>query len=200
MASKSIHERMAEKIKVSDSRQYGGTFCQEWQANKHKFGYGVIWFEGKNRQAHRLSFAINNGKTLDEIQDVCVLHKCDNPSCVNPKHLFSGSNLDNMQDKVAKGRQSKGDTHGARIHPESRPRGNKHYAKSRPELLPQGERNGSAKLTWSKVDEIRAKYAAKIANQPQLAKEYGVHQTVISEIVRIEKWKPQFKPQSASCN
>lgn len=78
--------------------------CWEW-LGKARCGksmlYGQFWLEGKNATPHRVSYEITYGvfdKTFH------VLHKCDNPICVNPKHLWLGTNLDNIRDKMKKGR------------------------------------------------------------------------------------------------
>ena len=76
-------------------------FCWEWLAGKDKDGYGKIKIRGKTLQAHRVSWGIHNGPIPEGIG---VLHRCDNPSCVNPLHLFLGTTLDNMRDRDAKGR------------------------------------------------------------------------------------------------
>lgn len=79
------------------------TECWEWNAYKDRDGYGVFQLNQYPIQAHRASWLLNKGdiplKTL-------VCHTCDNPSCVNPKHLFLGNNSDNMQDMLQKGRDN----------------------------------------------------------------------------------------------
>jgi len=84
--------------------------CWEWQAAKDKQGYGKFSYKGKDMLAHRASWMIYNGKIPDGI---CVLHKCDNPSCVNPKHLFLGTRKDNAKDMLNKGRSVRGEKHSA---------------------------------------------------------------------------------------
>jgi len=83
--------------------------CWEWIGNGDINKYGTFYCFGANTQAHRFSYRITNGNFLKEL---CVLHKCDNPSCVNPNHLFLGSHNDNVQDKVEKNRQAKGSKNG----------------------------------------------------------------------------------------
>lgn len=77
------------------------TWCWEWQKTRNSSGYGVMFYRGGMRLAHRVSFELFNGKTLGSL---CALHRCDNPCCVNPFHLFSGTRADNRQDMIDKGR------------------------------------------------------------------------------------------------
>ena len=91
--------------------------CWEWQGGKTKNGYGVLFTGGRdelgrrNRMlAHRFSFKFYNG-FLPEGKLVC--HTCDNRPCVNPKHLFLGTYLDNNRDMMAKGRFVVGEKHYA---------------------------------------------------------------------------------------
>ena len=75
--------------------------CWEWQAYLNKNGYGAFGINGKSYLSNRVAFEYSNGY-LDK--DICVLHKCDNRKCCNPKHLFLGTRVDNNNDKVRKGR------------------------------------------------------------------------------------------------
>ena len=79
--------------------------CVEWPYGKNAMGYGVIDYEGSCQLVHRVSF-IRHKSILST--DECALHKCDNPSCFNPHHLFKGSRIDNNADRVKKGRGTKG--------------------------------------------------------------------------------------------
>ncbi len=92
-------ERFNDKYVVASSG------CWEWTASKHRQGYGRLRLGkkgGKTLQAHRVSYELFNGPIPD---GVLVCHVCDNPSCVNPTHLFLGTHKDNMTDKYNKGRQ-----------------------------------------------------------------------------------------------
>jgi len=75
--------------------------CWNWLAGKDKDGYGKIKIARKDLRAHRVSWEIHNGIIPGGL---LVLHRCDNPSCVNPSHLFLGTALDNNRDRDAKGR------------------------------------------------------------------------------------------------
>lgn len=107
------------------------TRCWIWLAGKYaNSGYGQF----RGTRAHKYIYEIVVGKVLD---GMLVMHKCDNPSCVNPDHLFMGTPADNMEDKVRKGRQS-------RVGCSKNP--------------PIGERNIKAKLTEKQVVLARELY------------------------------------------
>lgn len=96
----SIRERILQRSKKISSG------CIVWTGTK-SHGYGVLnLYLGKNKNylAHRLAYELANGPILDKS---FVLHSCDNPQCVNPKHLFLGSQKDNMLDKQCKHRAAK---------------------------------------------------------------------------------------------
>jgi hypothetical protein len=79
--------------------------CWLWKNPSHPFGYGRFKFNNKIQLAHRVSYKLYN---RDITSSECVLHKCDNPGCVNPDHLFLGSRKDNALDRTMKGRTLRG--------------------------------------------------------------------------------------------
>jgi hypothetical protein len=80
--------------------------CWTWIGGHDHRGYGYLRLPGRSggqTGAHRVAWMLANG----DLPEGChVLHRCDTPSCVNPRHLFLGTNYENVQDKVAKGRQA----------------------------------------------------------------------------------------------
>ena len=147
-------ERFWEKV---DRR--GPNDCWPWQGGGKKDGYGSFYTGERLDGAHRFSYELNKGPITDGLW---VLHKCDNPRCVNPDHLFLGTQTDNMQDCSVKGR-----------------------AKGGPHL---GTDNINAKLTEDAVRDIRQRYAGgEIA--PTLALEYGVSHPAIYAVIHRRTWK-----------
>lgn len=84
----------------------GDDECWEWTACKDECGYGVKIMQRRKYKAHRLSWILHNHQEIPFGLYAC--HKCDNPSCVNPKHIFLGTQKDNMDDMYRKGRQGTG--------------------------------------------------------------------------------------------
>jgi len=78
--------------------------CWIWTGAVTGSGYGVIYRDGEQKSAHRISYEVHNTELS---KDDVVCHKCDIPCCVNPSHLFVGTALDNMQDMIKKGRGNK---------------------------------------------------------------------------------------------
>lgn len=153
-------ERFWSKVKFSDIDE-----CWEWNAATYKgCRYGAFLYARSNGKrnsghAHRFMFISLFGDLPTHIH---VLHKCDNPICCNPNHLFSGTNLDNILDRVAKGRSSKW----------IRPFGSKHHG---------------AKLTESKVIEIYKKLKSGMRTI-DLSKEYHVSEPTIQDIKHGRTW------------
>jgi hypothetical protein len=142
--------------------------CWVWTGGKFVRGYGS--FRPGRRgdasvRAHRFSWELTNGP-IPEGMIVC--HRCDNPSCVRPDHLFLGTNQDNTTDARRKGR-----LRPPRTAFERRSRGEKHWA---------------AKLTWATVAAIRTAASAG-QSQRSLARRYGVNRVTIRNVVRGTTWK-----------
>lgn len=131
--------------------------CLQWPHKIHTQGYGVCHYAGREWRVHRLAYLIVHGELPDEAR---ILHRCDNPPCFNPKHLFSGTQTENLLDMRAKGRGS----HGINLNPLTK------------------------KLTNEKVIEIRERYEKGGVTQQTLAAEFGISQNGISGIVRRRTW------------
>jgi len=91
-------ERFNSRSKINEK-----TGCTEWQTSFLRNGYGSFSIKDKTYSAHRISWIINKGEVP---KGLCVLHRCDNGSCVNPNHLFLGTNKDNTADMMKKGRSN----------------------------------------------------------------------------------------------
>lgn len=93
------------------SKRNPETDCIEWQKGRSLDGYGRVKYRNERYSAHRLSWILTKGEIP---KGKSVLHRCDNPPCINPDHLFIGDNFDNMADRKAKGRapSQKGSANG----------------------------------------------------------------------------------------
>jgi hypothetical protein len=131
--------------------------CWEWQRYCLPNGYARFRYEGKMQYIHRVSWKLENGEIPEGIK---VCHSCDNRKCVNPSHLFLGTQRENLQDMVEKGRSAK----------------------------QKGTENGRVKLTDIQIVELRKEYRIGNYSQRELAKIYGVSQQLISRIVNRKNW------------
>lgn len=131
--------------------------CWMWEGAKQGDGYGTASMDNMRILVHRLTFALYVGP----INGLQILHKCDNPSCCRPGHLFAGTASSNMQDMWNKNRHAR----------------------------PVGRKNNHAKLTDADVIEIRSRYAQSGVMQEDLAKEFGVSQSSIGNVVLRKTWK-----------
>ena len=133
--------------------------CWVWVGKTDDKGYGYTQYNGKKWLTHRLSYVlhvrpISKGRS--------VLHTCDNPPCIQPLHLWPGTQADNVADMDEKGR-----------------RGTWDHA---------GEKHPLAKLTDAQVQEIRERYLSGGVMQKDLAREYGVVDSAISHIIRGKRF------------
>ena len=105
-----MRDRFFAKVKKTST-------CWLWTGATNRAGYGRFGVSGDNRLAHRVSWLLEHGQLSDSDH---VLHRCDNPPCVNPAHLFLGTNHDNVMDKMSKGRHhGPKKTHCPKGHPYS---------------------------------------------------------------------------------
>ena len=155
-----------------------GDGCWPWTRTKNTAGYGMIKSAGTPRLAHRVAWELTNGP-IPKGKQVC--HKCDNPICVRPTHLFIGSQSENIRDMDRKGRRPK--------RPNAKmPTGDDHWRRRNPELGARGERAGGSKLNAEQVTEIRRRYAEG-ATLHQLGDEFGVSFTNIHMVVTRRTWR-----------
>lgn len=143
---RSHHDKFWEKVNKSND-------CWIWLGHIDKDGYGKFW----NYLAHRFAWIDSFGE-IPKGKYVC--HKCDNPSCVNPSHLFLGTQFDNMKDMITKGRIN------SRV----------------------GELNPKSKLTEKDVRFIHEAYKFNGYNRTDLAKRFGVTKTCISYALAGKSW------------
>lgn len=160
-------ERFWLKVDKSDD-------CWLWTAGTDRKGYGMFSVGGSRDDAgrrrnsmvgaHRYSYQLANGPIPDHasFHGLCVLHRCDNPRCVNPEHLFLGTNEDNVKDMDRKGR--------------------------RITSTKRGSAHSQAILTEKQVREIHAKYQAGGISQAALGREFGVSLATINHIMTGRLW------------
>lgn len=139
--------------------------CWIWGGSVDKNGYGKFC----NGRSHRFSYFLHFGEFP---KDMWVLHTCDNPQCVNPNHLFIGTNQDNVDDRERKNRGAKGLKNGSYTKPETRR---------------IGSLNGLSKFTEEQIVEIRNMSPDK--SQSQIAKIFNTTQVNIGRIINRKTWK-----------
>lgn len=160
--------------------------CRVWNRAKTTKGYGNLWFNGKLMLTHRLSYIAFIG---DIPINKLVCHRCDNPPCILPEHLFIGTYKLNMVDASIKGKIQSGDNHWSRRHPEWIARGDKSGAKTHPEIIKRGEEAYGAKLTASNVIEIRALHSGRRVGREFIKDKFKISDTTITHIINRTAWK-----------
>ncbi len=151
MFSKDTKNKFWKKVKKTD-------YCWNWTGGILRGGYGQIHIDKKLHQAHRLSWQLHNG-TIP--RGMHVLHKCDNPSCIRPIHLFLGTAKDNALDREAK---SRGADH-------------------------KGMKNGRSKLTELQVRKIRQISEEQGITQGELAEIFNISRPVVNFIINKKAWQ-----------
>lgn len=154
-----------------------GEGCWIWKGNKQHTGYGqfgVSW--GVTRQAHRVAYALGVGSPDGKL----VCHRCDNPVCVNPEHLFLGTYDENMHDAAVKGRMASGERHGTKTKPAAH--------KLRVWTTGYGRRFHGKKLDLRQVAELRNAFENG-ASKRSLAKRYSIDPKTVREILNRKYWK-----------
>ncbi len=147
----SIKDKQRFWIKVNKTN-----YCWEWTAALDTKGYGVFGIGYKLERVHRVSYLLKYGVIPDNL---CVLHKCDNPKCVRPGHLFLGTQKDNALDREKKGRHTSA----------------------------KGENIVASKLTAKQIKEIRK--VSKYLSNRTIAKIYCVSHTCINDVVNGKYWR-----------
>jgi hypothetical protein len=147
-----VEERFWAKVEKTDG-------CWPWKGSCGEAGHGQLWVNGRLVQASRVSWELHNGPIPDGL---CALHRCDNPPCVRPDHLFLGTKADNSKDMRMKGR-SRGASH-------------------------KGSSNPSSKLDEAQAATIRATVEAGEAKR-SVARRFGVSQRTVQRIVSGTHWR-----------
>lgn len=135
--------------------------CWNWTGSENSNGYGRFVLNDRHILAHRLSYELFFGKIPNGLN---VCHKCDNRKCVNPEHLWLGSQSENLTDASTKGRMKQPDT--------------------------RAHRNGNTTLTWDKVRAIRAMHARGL-RKFHIARLFNVSASTISNITNHQTWKDE---------
>ncbi len=165
-----ISEKDKERFWIRVNKTEG---CWEWKGYKSKRGYGAFGHRNMVQRVHRFSYYLHFG-IIPLGKEVC--HKCDNPGCVRPDHLFLGSHLDNMADMMRKGRWTPPEIHPSITHPE---------------CVVRGEEVHTAKLTEEQVIQIRKLHADGVMSKRAIARLYShiVSRVSVNAAISRKSWK-----------
>ena len=161
--TKPLEKRFWEKVDIRSSNE-----CWKWRGKTNPKGYGEFYSKirnGKHTRSHQVSWILAFGDIPDGFQ---VCHTCDNSACVNPNHLFLGTNQDNVDDKMKKGRWKSRFLYGEE-HPQ------------------HGEKSRFHKLTEQNVLEIR-RLREQGHTLRSIGERFGVTHGVVNNILQGRKW------------
>ena len=135
--------------------------CWLWDGSYDNYGYGQIWADRRVHRAHRFSYTLNVGPITPGL---CICHRCDTPACVNPDHLFVGTQADNIRDAVRKGRVRGGGQ--------------------------SCEAHHSAKLSFAKVRQMKALRSRGLIYR-EIAARFGVSKATAMKAIKGQNWNPK---------
>jgi len=163
--------------------QLGPNECWLWLAYKDNRGRGYFTRAGKTGYAAQAAYDLFVGPRQPGLE---VCHNCNNPSCVNPKHLRLDTHKSNMEDMVKVGKSWAGDNNPSRKYPEKVPRGaNHHWYHNQNQY---GADNPNAKLSQTTVDAIRQMYEAGAGGYIKLGQIFGINPWTIRDVVKQRRW------------
>jgi len=157
-------EQAIDAFRAKVDRSGGPDACWPWMGCRSRKGYGSVRFAGRTQWASHVALEID-GHPLEPGEQ--ALHHCDNPPCCNPadRHLFAGTNTDNVADRHAKGRDARGPKRG---------------------IIARGEANGRARLTASDAASIRERASSE--SWSALARAFGVSKGAVQGILSGRTW------------
>ncbi len=174
----SLGEKLISKVNVTEPG------CWTWTGAMDGGGYGSVYWRGRNVAAHRASHECFVGPIGDGLD---VMHSCDNPPCINPAHLSSGTRAENLADMVRRGRSATGSRNGVATHPERVRRGDGHWKRIMTGSLRRDTSSPAAKLTARNVYEIRRMRTAGVG-APAIGLRFNVSSTTVYRICNGEVW------------
>lgn len=159
MPNKFTSQRLSEWVE-QQAKNWNSDECLLWPYGTNEHGYGIVRLPNKTAvKVHRLAFYTVHGRWPEP----CALHSCDIPQCFNVRHLFEGTQLENIADCNAKGRADGGSM--------------------------KGEAHPNAELTAELVRKLRAEYVKGKVTQKFLANKYGLTRAVVCDVVMRRSWQ-----------